>query len=302
MAMARTDVSSLSTSFVEQGRAGEDWLHGFRNASFVIGAGLFIAITFAAVVGPYLWLHDPYASDLGKRFLNPIWFPNGTWEHPLGTDGFGRDYLSRLLHGGRISIMIGLLATFISGIIGTTLGLLGGFFGGRVDAVISFIIMTRLSMPVVLIATAVSSHLSGSVLSITIVIGCLIWERFAVVVRSATQQIRQLDYVKAARALGASTSRILIRDLLPNLSHYIVVVAALEMAHAIIIEAALSFLGLGVQPPMPSWGLMISEGKALMMFKPWVIMIPGAALFCLVLAVSLLGDGLRDITGEERRT
>ncbi len=277
------------------------WRRGLRRASITVGATLLIIIVFAALVGPWLIITDPYFSDLSKRLINPIWHPNGTWQHPLGTDGFGRDYLARLIYGARISLAVGIISTILSGVIGTALGLVAGYFGGRIDAVVNFVIMTRLSMPVVLIATAVSSHLSGSFLSVTIVIGCLIWDRFAVVVRSATLQIRQLDYVKAARAIGASTSRILLRELLPNLFHFIVVVAAIEMAHAIIIEAALSFLGLGIQPPTPSWGLMIAEGKALMMFKPWVIMIPGTALFVLILAVSLLGDGLRDLMSSEVR-
>lgn len=301
--MAREETASdLGAETDAQVNRGARWMRSMRNASLIVGSALLLVIVIAALIGPSLIAHDAYSSDLGKRFVNPVWHPGGTWDHPLGTDGFGRDYLARLLHGARISIMIGVLATLVSGIIGTAIGLIGGYFGGRTDAVISFIIMTRLSMPVALIATAVSSHLGGSLLSITAVIGCLIWDRFAVVVRSATQQLRGADYVKAARALGASTPRILIRDILPNLMHHIVVVAALEMAHAIIIEAALSFLGLGVQPPMPSWGLMISEGKAMMMFKPWVIMIPGAALFALILAVSLIGDGLRNVASGESRT
>jgi len=189
----------------------------------------------------------------------------------------------------------------ISGIIGTTLGVLAGYFGGRVDTVINFIITTRLSMPVVLVALAVVSLVGSSLTVVIWVLGLLIWDRFAVVMRSATQQVRALDFVASAQALGCSTWRILATEIMPNIANHLIVVATLEMAHAILLEAALSFLGLGVQPPEPSWGLMISEAKGLMFFDGWLIAIPGIALFLLVLAINLLGDGIRDVTAPENR-
>ncbi|MAN59545.1 MAG: peptide ABC transporter permease [Flavobacteriaceae bacterium] len=209
--------------------------------------------------------------------------------------------LSRLMYGARISLLIGFSAMLISGVIGTVLGVCAGYFGGRVDMVINFIITTRLSMPVVLVALAVVSIVGSSLTVVILVLGFLIWDRFAVVMRSATQQVRQLDFVASARALGSSTPRILFVEVLPNISNHIIVIATLEMAHAILLEAALSFLGLGVQPPAPSWGLMISDAKGLMFFDGWLIAVPGTALFMLVLAINLVGDGLRDVTAPEDR-
>jgi peptide/nickel transport system permease protein len=219
----------------------------------------------------------------------------------LGTDQLGRDYLSRLIHGARISLTIGATAAAMSGIIGTTLGVLAGYCGGRVDLVVGFIISTRLALPVVLVALAVAAFIGSSMQIVIAVLGLLLWDRFAVVTRSATMQIRALDYIAAARAIGASTARIILVEILPNIANVLVVVATLEMAQAILLEATLSFLGLGVPPPAPSWGLMVAEGKEYMFFSPWVITIPGAALFTLVLAINLLGDGLRDLAAPENR-
>jgi len=218
----------------------------------------------------------------------------------LGTDGMGRDYLSRLLYGARISLLIGISTMFISGIIGSTMGLLAGYFGGKVDVAVRFLLTVRLAMPVVLVALAVVALVGGSLNVVILVLGFLIWDRFAVVMRSTTQQVRSMDYVNAAIAAGCSTLRIVLTEILPNVLNNLIVVATLEMARAIILEAALSFLGLGVQPPLPSWGLMVSEGKEYMFFSPWLITIPGVALFMLVLSINLLGDGIRDITAPER--
>jgi peptide/nickel transport system permease protein len=190
----------------------------------------------------------------------------------------------------------------ISGIIGTTLGVAAGYFGGRVDMLVSFIITVRLSMPVVLVALAVVALIGGSLNVIIWVLGLLIWARFAVVMRSSVQQLRDIDYVSSAKAIGCSTWRILLSELMPNIMNNLIVVATLEVAHAILLEATLSFLGLGVQPPIPSWGLMISEGKEFMLFTPWIISVPGVVLSLLVLAINLMGDGVRDITAPEGRT
>lgn len=197
--------------------------------------------------------------------------------------------------------MIGLGATLISGLIGTTMGVLAGYFGGRIDLIVTFLINVRLAMPVMLVALAVVALIGGSLPTVICVIGLLIWDRFAVVMRSATQQIRSIDYLAAARAAGCSTFRILVSEVLPNVMSALTVVATLEVAHAILLEAALSFLGLGVQPPTPSWGLMVAEGKSHMFFRPWVIAIPGTTLFLLVLAINLLGDGVRDVISPEGR-
>ena len=270
----------------------------FGHAGLLIGSSVLIAIIAMALLAPWIAPHDPYDQVLDRKLIPPVWSESAKadWTHPLGTDHFGRDYLSRLIWGARISLLIGLSALLISGVIGTVIGVVAGFFGGRVDMVANFLITTRLSMPVVLVAIAVVSLVGSSLTVVIWVLGLLIWDRFAVVMRSATLQVRNLDFVAAAQALGCSTGRIVFSEILPNIANHLIVVATVEMAHAILLEAALSFLGLGVQPPEPSWGLMISEAKGLMFFDGWLIAIPGTALFALVLSINLLGDGVRDVT------
>ncbi len=272
-----------------------------RARYLVSGLGLLIVAVavFAALFGPSLVPADPFAQDLAHRLSPPIWL-GGDAQHPFGTDQLGRDYLARLVYGARISLLIGICAAAASGVIGTTLGVLGGFFGGRVDDLVMFIITCRLSIPLILVALAVVSAVGSSLTVVVLTLGLLLWERFAVVARTTTMQIRGLDYVAAARAAGASLPHILLREVLPNIAHHLIVVATLEVALAILLEAVLSFLGLGVPSPLPSWGLMIAEGKDYMFFDPWVIMIPGIALFALVLGINLLDDGLRDLLGTRR--
>ncbi|WP_339638384.1 ABC transporter permease [uncultured Sulfitobacter sp.] len=273
----------------------------FGHQGLLIGAVVLIILTVIAILAPWIAPHDPYVQSLMTRMEPPV-FMGGTWEHPLGTDHLGRDYLSRLIYGARISLLIGAVAALISGVIGTAMGVAAGYFGGKVDAVVTFLINVRLAMPVVLVALAVVAILGGSLQVVIGVLGLLLWDRFAVVMRASTMQVRRREYVAAAQVIGASTPRILLSEIMPNIANNLIVVVTLEMAHAILLEAALSFLGLGVQPPTPSWGLMVSEGKNMMLFEPWLVLIPGAVLFVLVLAINLMGDGLRDVTAPENRS
>lgn len=268
---------------------------------FLLGAAVLALVAIAALLAPWLAPHDPYAQDVTRRLIPPVWNAKGSWEHLLGTDNLGRDYLSRLLYGARVSLLIGLSVVCISGLIGITLGVLAGYYGGRVDAVVSYLITTRLAMPVVLVALAMASLVGGSVNVVILLLGLLLWDRFAIVTRSVTQQLRDAEFIASAKTLGASTPYILLRELLPNITGALTVVATLEMAQAILLEATLSFLGLGVQPPTPSWGLMVAEGKAFMFFQPWMILIPGVVLALLVLAINLVGDGIRDLTTPDGR-
>ena len=280
-------------------------IFGHRSLMFgiiVLGLMFLMALT-AGLIAP----HDPYAQNLVQRRFPPIWHawiwddPQATWNNILGTDKVGRDYFSRLIYGARISLLIGFATMLISGVIGTTLGVCAGYFGGKVDMVVTFLITTRLSMPVVLVALAVVALFGSSLEIVILVLGFLLWDRFAVVMRSVTMQARSLDYVTAARAIGCSTPYIILREIMPNVLNSLVVVATVEMANAILLEAALSFLGLGVLPPLPSWGLMLSEAKEDMFFSPWMITLPGLCLFMLVLSINLLGDGVRDVTAPENR-
>lgn len=274
----------------------------FKNTSFLIGAIVLIVIILMAVFAPLISPHDPYEQDLSSRLMNPFWHETKTDpDHLLGTDKVGRDYLSRLIYGAQVSLMIGFVTMLISGLIGTTLGVMAGYFGGRVDMVVSFIINTRLAMPVFLVAMAAVVAFGASLWVVILVLGLFLWDRFAVVMRSITMQARDLDYVRAARALGCSTTHIIIKEIFPNVLSSLTVVATVEMANAILLEAALSFLGFGVQAPTPSWGLMLNEAREYMFFSPWLLALPGACLFMLVLAINLFGDGLRDVTLERER-
>ena len=270
------------------------WRRVGRSAGIRIGGGLLVLIAFIALFAPLLAPHDPIAQDLTRRLLPPFWQMGTDPLHWLGTDHLGRDYLSRLIYGARVSLGIGLGVTLCAGLIGTMLGLLAGYFGGKTDMLISFIITTRLSLPIVLVALAAVALGGASLQTLAIVLSLLLWDRFAVVVRSATQGLRNREFVQATVSFGASSLHVMLRGILPNLRNTLIVVATLEVANVILLEAALSFLGLGARPPTPSWGLMIAEGREQILFDPWLIALPGSALCLLILAVNLLGDGVRD--------
>jgi peptide/nickel transport system permease protein len=296
-------MTRASLPLAERGDPSHATLHRRVSAhkGLMIGATLLGLIVLLAVLAPVLAPADPFAQDLTRRLIPPVWYEKGTWAHVFGTDNLGRDYLSRMIYGARISLLIGFSVMAISGLIGTTLGLTAGYFGGRVDMAVTFLTTVRLAMPLILVALAVVATIGGSLLVVVCVLGLLKWDRFAVVIRAATQQVRALDYIAAAECVGASTPRIILGEILPNVAPQLFVVATIEAASAILLEAALSFLGLGVQPPLPSWGLMIAEAKNYMFFSFWLIAIPGTALAILVLAINMVGDGIRDVAAPAGR-
>ena len=265
-----------------------------------LGTLIVAIVLIAGILAPWITPYDPFAHNLEARMIPPSFMDGGSPANFLGTDQLGRDYFSRLINGARISMLIGLATVITSGLIGITLGVVGGFFGGRVDDAVMFAITCRLSIPLILVALAVVGLIGSSLTVVVMTLGLLLWDRFAVVARTTTMQVRNLDYIAAAWAAGCSRTYILTREVLPNIAHHLVVVATLEMALAILLEAALSFLGLGVPPPLPSWGLMIAEAKEYMFFSPWIIMVPGISLFTLVLGINFMGDGLRDMLGATR--
>jgi peptide/nickel transport system permease protein len=277
------------------------WRKMRGNTGALIGGTLLAAIILIALLAPLLAPHDPIAQDLSRRLLPPFWHDRAVPEHLLGTDHLGRDYLSRMIYGARVSLGVGLGVILVSGTIGITLGLIAGYFGGWIDMVISFAITTRLSLPIVLVALAAVALGGASLTTLITVLGLLLWDRFAVVTRAAAQSLRHQEFIMGLRSIGASRMRILFLEILPSMRATILVVVSLEVANVILLEAALSFLGLGVRPPTPSWGLMISEGRDNILFDPWLIALPGSALCLLVLAVNLFGDGMRDITGPARK-
>ena len=271
-----------------------------RQLATLLGALIVGLAVIVALLAPAIVPHDPFLQHLDQRLIPPLWMDGGQAGHLLGTDQLGRDYLSRLIYGTRISMLIGVMTVVMSGLIGITLGVLGGFYGGRTDDLVMFLITCRLAIPLILVALTVVALVGSSLTVVSLTLGLLLWDRFAVVARTTTMQVRTMDYIAAAKAAGASRRHILLREVLPNILVHLIVVATLEMALAILLEAALSFLGLGVPPPLPSWGLMIAEAKDYMFFSPWIIMVPGIALFVLVMGINLLGDGLRDLLGAER--
>jgi peptide/nickel transport system permease protein len=297
-----TTITSTTSAPIVALSPGRLALHrALRHGSLWVGGGLLLLILLTAILAPLLTPHDPTWQDLSKRLLPPVWDARGSWQHPLGTDQLGRDYLARLMYGGQISLLIGFVTVLISGVIGTTLGIAAGYWGGRVDLVINFVLTIRLTLPVVLVALVVVALVGNSLTILMLVIGLLLWDRFAIVTRSATQQIASREFIVAAQAIGSSTGRILLKEVLPNITGPLIVVSSVELAHAILLEAALSFLGLGVQPPLFTWGLMIAEAKNQLFFRPWLIAIPGAALVALIFAINLVGDAVRDVTAPEGR-
>lgn len=272
-----------------------------KHVGFIIGGTVVVLVLILAVFAPVIAPSDPYDQTLTNRLLPPIWHEKGSWFHPFGTDALGRDYFSRVIFGARISLMIGFFAAAVSAVVGSALGMVGGYFGGKTDAVVMYLINVKLALPGLLVALSLVSVFGGSLIALICILAFLFWDRYAVVTRSVTQQIRTNDYITAAQAVGASRLRIIVCEVLPNLMNQIIVIASLEMAVAILVEAALSFLGLGIQPPTPSWGLLVSEGRSFMFFKPYLVTIPGLAIFILVISINMMGDGIRDITAPEGR-
>jgi peptide/nickel transport system permease protein len=266
-----------------------------------LGVAIVATLALLALVAPLLSA-DPYHQDLAKRLIPPVWDANGTWQHPLGTDHLGRDYLARLFYGARISLAVGILAACIGGVIGTTLGIVAGYFGGRVDQAVGYLVTCQLAMPNLLLAMALVFLIGPSVPVVILIIGLTHWTYFLVVSRAATQQLRQHEFVAAARAFGSSRTQLLLHEILPNLWNQIIVVFTLEVGIAIVAEASLSFLGVGIPSPTPSWGGMIAEGRPFMFLRPELVVIPGIALFALVIAINMLGDGLSDVIAPETRT
>ncbi len=275
------------------------WRRARAHVGLLVGGSIVLLFACVAVFAPVIAPYDPFDQDLNRRLVDPVWGEGGTWGYVLGTDGLGRDTLSRLIHGARVSLIVGFGAACIAMVCGSTIGIVGGYCGGRIDAAVIYLINVKLALPGLVIALALVSIVGGSLTALVLILGFLTWDRFAVVTRSAIQQLRSEEFVVAARAAGASVPRIIFGELLPNVINQIIVVASLEIAVVILIEAALSFLGLGVRPPTPSWGLMVAEARGFMFFKPHLIVFPGLAIFLLVMAINMAGDGLRDVTAPE---
>jgi peptide/nickel transport system permease protein len=265
-----------------------------RRRTALFGMLVVLAVMLAAAAAPLVSPFDPLEQDIGQRLREPGWQDEQGRVHPLGTDHLGRDILSRIIFGSRIALLVGLAAVVISGVIGMLVGLVAGYFGGRLDDVLMRLADVQLAFPFILLAIAVIGVLGPSLRNIIIVIGVSSWVVYARVVRGEVLSIREREYVHAAVALGSRNWRVLMTHVLPNTFTPWLVVATLDMARVIVIESALSFLGLGVQPPTPTWGGMLADGRVYLSTAWWLATFPGLAILVTVLGINLLGDGLRD--------
>jgi peptide/nickel transport system permease protein len=255
----------------------------------VIGAFVLCAL-LANVLSPA----DPEEQSLRQRFTPPVWEERGTWKHVLGTDRLGRDLLSRIIWGSRVSLTAGVLTVLLASAFGAGVGLVAGYHGGRVDAALMRITDATMSFPVILLALILAVTIGPSFVNVVIAIAVILWARYARVIRGQVLTLMELDFITQARIAGASAGRIILRHLLPNTFNTLMVLVTLQVGYVIIVEASLSFLGAGIPPPTPAWGSMISEGRDFITSAWWVSFFPGLAILLVVLAFNLLGDWLRD--------
>jgi peptide/nickel transport system permease protein len=253
-----------------------------------IGAAIIGVTAIGALIGPWLAPHDPNVQLLAQRLAGP------SWSHPLGLDELGRDILARLLMGARVSLFVGLSVVSISAVVGIALGSAAGYAGGRVDNALGRVMDVLLAFPGILLAIALVAVLGPSLTNVVLALVVIGWVGYARLVRGQVLKIRELEYVQAARAMGAPVSRVLLRHVIPAAMPAVIVQATIGMAGSIIAEASLSFLGLGVQPPTPSWGTMLDAGRAHLFDAPHLTVFPGVAIALLVLGFNFVGDGLRD--------
>jgi ABC-type dipeptide/oligopeptide/nickel transport system permease subunit len=263
------------------------------NGKLVVGAVIAVLLVLLAVAGPSIAPHDPNRQDLGAIRLPPAW-AGGSLRHALGTDSLGRDVLSRLLWGTRVALVVAVASAVISALIGVPVALVAGYWRGRVDTVLMRVVDIWMSIPAVLLAIALMAVLGLGLWKVVLAIVVVDWTRFARVVRGEVLALREREFVEAARAVGLGPGRVMAEELLPNLVPLIIVLASLEMAIAVGVEALLSFVGLGVQASVPSWGAMIAEGRGYLMVGWWGMGLPMAALIVAVIGFNLLGEGLRE--------
>jgi peptide/nickel transport system permease protein len=261
----------------------------------VVGGLIILGLLVTAVFCPLLAPGDPYQQDITKRLKPPAWMEGGTTEDLLGTDHLGRDLLTRNKYGTRVSLTVGISAVLLQVLIGVGLGLLAGYYRGMIDSIISFLVNCMMGFPFILLVMSLVAVLGPSLQNIIIALGITGWPVFTRLTRIETLRLREQEFVLAATSLAFSTARILVRHILPNLLPSILVLGTVEVARAIIQESLLSFLGLGIRPPTPSWGVMLAEGRNYMLMQWWLAAFPGVAIFLSALGINFLGDALRDL-------
>ncbi len=255
---------------------------------------LLVFLIIPALAAPWIAPYDPFNGSLSHRLTPPFWQDGGSTAHLLGTDKLGRDMLSRIIYGARVSLMVSMIAIFVGGVIGTCLGLISGYFGGLVDAIIMRLVDISLSIPTILLALVLVAAVGPSFSTVVIVLIVLLWARYARLVRGETLAIKERDFIARARVSGASSIRIMTRYIFPNVINPLIVLATLQVGYVILLESALSFLGAGLPRAEPAWGVMVSDGRELIVTAWWVSMFPGLAIMLTVMSLNLLGDWLRD--------
>lgn len=274
------------------GRLGAFWHQLDWPLRFALA--MLVVFVFVAVFGPWVSPYDPLAGSLRARLAPPVWQDGGSWAHILGTDRLGRDILSRIIAGARISLTVCVLVIAIAGTIGTAVGTVAGYFGGWTDRVLMRLVDLALSFPVILLALLLGAISGPSFTNIIIVISLVLWSQYARMARGETLKIRNEDYVDLARTSGLSDFSIIWRHILPNIAPALIVIATLQVGVVIVLEASLSFLGVGVPPPAPSWGSMVADGRSYITSAWWLCMVPGMAILLTVMSVNLVGDALAD--------
>lgn len=265
-----------------------------KNPVSFVAFFLLLAIFVAAIAAPYIAPHDPTVQSLRLRLRPPSWLPGGEPGYLLGTDALGRDMLSRILYGARVSILVGVLAVLIQTIIGVSVGLIAGFYGGLLDNFFMRLADVQQAIPFLVLVVAVAAVLGPSLTNTILILGVTGWVTYGRVVRAQVLSLMQQEYVTASKALGGKDRRIMLRHLLPNLIAPITVIGTLTISAMILVEASLSFLGLGVPPPAPTWGGMVADGRNYLVTAWWVSVFPGCAIFATVLVINLVGDWLRE--------
>lgn len=266
-----------------------------KSKTGLVGLIIVLAVSLMAIFAPFLAAYDPAKTDVINRLLPPFWIDGGKMDYPLGTDNLGRDVLSRIIYGSRISLLVGISAVILAGIIGMFFGLIAGFYGKVWDFLIMRTVDSFLAIPNILFMLIILAVLGPSLTTLILVLGGTSWVVYARMVRSETLSVKERDFVRSARAIGAKDFRIITKYILPNVISSFIVIATLNVATTIILEASLSFLGLGIQSPDVSWGLMLSDGRQYIATSWWVATFPGVAITVTVLGVIFLGDWLRDI-------
>lgn len=272
------------------------WRRFQRRKSAVFGLGVYAAILLIAMFAPYLAPRDPIAQDVSKGLQSP------NAQFPLGTDEFGRDMLSRIIYGARISLVVGIIAAAISGVIGTLLGLLSGFYGGMVEGAIMRVVDIMLAFPGILLALIIVSTMGRDIEYVMIAVGISGVPYYARMVRGAVLAIKENEYIEAARSAGSGNLFIIARHVLPNISSIVIILTTLSLPGAMLSAAALSFIGLGVQPPTAEWGRMLADGRSYLDTAWWISTFPGLMIFVSVMSINLFGDGLRDALDPRLKT